>query len=92
MNSNKLRKITREFNKHRAPECFARTLRNGRNNLVIVFSGTSSFSCCFDEHFEDYRQLLKEENENYEIEKVIRIGNAFVVTYKKLPDTACNSF
>ncbi|MEM2509075.1 MAG: hypothetical protein QW673_02635 [Candidatus Thermoplasmatota archaeon] len=91
MKSSKLRKITREFNRYRAPECIAKTLKNEEDKLLILFSGTFSFSCCFDEHFEDYRRMLKDANENYKIEKVIKERNSFIVLYQKLSNTACNS-
>ncbi|MEM2934956.1 MAG: hypothetical protein QXF32_01140 [Candidatus Thermoplasmatota archaeon] len=91
MKSSKLRKITKEFNRYRAPECIARTLKNEKNKLLILFSGTFSFSCCFDEHFEDYRRMLKDANENYKIKKVIKEKNSFIVLYEKLSDTVCDS-
>jgi len=89
MNRNKLRKITRKFNRYRAPECCAKTLKNDEEKLIILFTGTSISSCCFDEHFEDYRIMLKEEG-NYKIEEIIGGGNFFVVVYRKLPDGVCN--
>ena len=60
MDDKKLRNITREFNRWRYPECRARTIKNDDEKLIIQFDGTFSFSCCFDEHFEDFRIMLEE--------------------------------
>jgi len=90
MKPERLRAINRRFNRQRTPECRAKTIKNEEDMMVVVFSGTAIFSCCFDEHFEDYRRMLKEVNENYEIEKVIKCKNSFIVLYKKLSDAVCN--
>lgn len=60
MDSRTLQNISRMFNRYRVPECRVRA-RLSNNTVVAEFTGTAaSFSCCFDEHFEDYRQMLGE--------------------------------
>ena len=81
MNPRKLRAITREFNRYRYPECRARTIANKNGVLIVEFSGTSTHSCCFDEHFEDYRILL---GENVNIEEVDDKGDRFIVFYREV--------
>ena len=83
MEEKKLRRITREFNRWRYPECRARTIKNEEDEIIIKFDGTFNYSCCFDEHFEDYRIMLEEEGEKYTIEEVKQIGNKFIVRYKR---------
>ena len=83
MHPSKLRVISREFNKYRFPECKARVIKNEKEKLTVEFSGTSCFSCCFDEHFEDYRLLLEERGEKYEIEKIENKKEKFIVVYRK---------
>ncbi|KPJ51057.1 hypothetical protein AMJ40_01165 [candidate division TA06 bacterium DG_26] len=86
MDPGTLRRVTREFNRYRAPECRARTVRNGEDRLVVEFSGTAAhFACCFDEHFVDYGYYLKDVAESdFEIEKIERMKNGwFAVTYRR---------
>lgn len=80
MKPNKLRSITRKFNRYRFPECRARTIFNKDGRIIVEFSGTSISSCCFDEHFEDYRLLL---GEDVKIEKIDYLRDRFVVYYKE---------
>lgn len=84
MQPSKLRKISREFNKYRYPECKVRIIKNSNEKLVAEFSGTACFSCCFDEHFEDYGLMLKEEGETYRIEGMEKKEGKFIVTYSKV--------
>ena len=83
MEAAKLRGITRRFNRYRFPECRARVIKNGGNSLVVEFDGTANFFCCFDEHFEDYRIMLKDHGEEFKIEEVKEKGGKFMVRYKK---------
>jgi len=83
MDDKKLRNITREFNKWRYPECRARTIKNEEDKLIMQFDGTFSYSCCFDEHFEDFRIMLEEKGEEFKITEVKHIGRKFVVRYEK---------
>ena len=79
-----LRKISREFNKYRFPECRVRIIKNENGKLVAEFTGTAAkFSCCFDEYFEDYRLMLEDYGEKYEIENLKEKRGRFIVVYKK---------
>ncbi len=85
MRAELLRKISKEFNHFRSPECRARIIENGEKTIKIEFSGTSaSFSCCFDEHFEDYRIMMEEAGTKTKIERVERKGiEKFIVSYMR---------
>lgn len=73
MDAKILRSVTREFNKYRYPECMAKVIKNEGNLIKVEFRGTTvSFSCCFDEHFEDYRELLEEKGIKTKIKFVDR--------------------
>lgn len=84
MNTNILRKLIRKFNSFRSPECKAKTIKNSENELVIEFSGSvASYSCCFDEHFDDLRFLFEDNNIKLNIEEVKKMNNEkFIVKYK----------
>lgn len=87
MNRYLLRKLIKKFNQIRKPECFAKTRKNNKKFLLIEFSGsTASHSCCFDEYFNDFTYLFKDENNlNLEIEYVKRKNlNKFLVKYNIL--------
>ncbi len=61
MNSILLRKLIKKFNELRNPECKAKTIKNKEDELVFEFTGSiASFSCCFDEHFEDLRYFFED--------------------------------
>lgn len=85
MNSNILKKLIRKFNSMRFPECKAKTIKNNENELIIEFSGSvASYSCCFDEHFEDLKYLF-EDNGNIKlyIDEINRKNEEkFIVKYK----------
>ncbi|MCD6473980.1 MAG: hypothetical protein J7K47_03630 [Thermoplasmata archaeon] len=83
MDDKKLRNITKEFKKWRYPECRARTIKNEEEKLIVQFDGTFSYSCCFDEHFEDFRIMLEEKGEEFKITEVKHIGRKFVVRYER---------
>ncbi len=76
--------VSRKFNRYRSPECKAKVLRNKDRYLVVEFSGTNISSCCFDEHFEDYRQILEEYKGKFQIEKIEEKIDRFIVYYKKI--------
>jgi len=81
-----LRKVTREFNKYRAPECRARTLRNKDDSLTVEFNGTQAASaCCFDENFVDYNYYLEDlSGEEFIISGVEEPEEGrFIVVYRK---------
>lgn len=81
-----IRILTMEFNKYRFPECEAKIIKIDEEYIKVEFTGTTaSFSCCFDEHFEDYREMLEEREIKTKIENVKRkeIGK-FVVTFRKI--------
>lgn len=80
MSPNKLRCIIDEFNRYRSPECRARTLYKSDDKIIIEFSGTSIRSCCFDEHFEDFRLLI---GDDMRLESVRDEGYRFVVCYRR---------
>ena len=85
MESNILRKVTREFNKYRYPEARARVLLNKNDYLVVEFTGTkASFACCFDENFIDYKYYLKDiAHKDFNIIKILRKAeDRFLVLYK----------
>ncbi len=85
MKSSILRKITRRFNKFRNPECKATTIRNSEVELEVEFTGTTSgFACCFDEHFIDYKYMLKDNFKmDFIIDGIKRISDdKFIVRYK----------
>jgi len=83
MKSRLLKKVSRDFNHFRSPECRANVIENNGEILKVKFTGTAStFSCCFDEHFEDYRLILEENGIKTEIEKVERKSmEKFIVLY-----------
>ena len=70
LNSASLKAISRRFNRYRSPECRTKAIENKKGCLIVEFSGTNISSCCFDEHFEDYRQILEEHGEKIQIEKI----------------------
>lgn len=76
-----LRKLSREFNKYRYPECRVKIIKNEDDRLIAEFTGTANFMCCFDEHFEDYRQMLEEHGEKVEIKDVVAREGKFIVVY-----------
>ena len=82
MESNWLRKITREFNKCLYP-CKARTIKNDGNKLIMEFRETFIFSSCAEEHFESFRILLEEKGEKYITKEIKHIGRKFIVEYEK---------
>ncbi|RKZ00456.1 MAG: hypothetical protein DRQ10_04145 [Candidatus Hydrothermota bacterium] len=85
----KLRKVVREFNKYRNPECKARTVRNKDDELVVEFSGSvASYACCFDENFIDFKFYIEDiADENMEIKEIKRVkSDKFVVKYAKSVD------
>ncbi len=85
MNSRILRKIIKKFNELRNPECKAKTLKNKDDEIVIEFTGSvASYSCCFDEHFEDLRYLIEDKSSlKFFIEEVNRKDeDKFIVKYK----------
>lgn len=82
----KLKNITRKFNRFRAPECRVKTVKNTKEEIEIEFTGTAAdFSCCFDEHFIDYKYLLMDIFKlEFKIEEIERINDdKFIVIYKK---------
>ena len=83
MDKKKLIGIVKEFNRWRYPECRAKTIKNDDEKLIMQFDGTFSYSCCFDEHFEDFRIILEEKGEKFKITEVKHIGEKFVVRYEK---------
>ncbi len=86
MDSSTLRKVTAIFNRYRAPECRARVVQNKPPFLVVEFSGTrAALSCCFDEHFVDYRYYLKDfSGIEFQIDQVdMTKRGRFVVTYRR---------
>lgn len=89
METKKLRKVVREFNKYRNPECKARTVRNKDDELVVEFSGSvASYACCFDENFIDFKFYIEDiADENMEIKEIKRVkSDKFVVKYAKSVD------
>ncbi|MBC7194919.1 MAG: hypothetical protein H5U37_04610 [Caldisericia bacterium] len=85
MNSILLRKLIKKFNELRNPECKAKTIKNKEDELVLEFTGsTASFSCCFDEHFEDLRYFFEDKGGiKLFIEDVKRENEEkFIVKYK----------
>lgn len=87
MNRYLLGNLIKKFNNVRKPECFAKTIKNDEKFLLIEFSGsTASFSCCFDEYFNDFTYLFKDEiGLNLEIKDIKRRNlNKFLVKYKIL--------
>lgn len=96
MNRFLLKKATREFNRYRFPESYARTVVNKNGLLKIRFSGIkATFACCFavrrqrlcrrrDENFEDYRYYLKDiTGIDYKLKQVKKINDKFIVTYRR---------
>ena len=89
METKKLRKVVREFNKYRNPECKARTVRNKDYELVVEFSGSvASYACCFDENFIDFKFYIEDiADEKMEIKEIKRVkSDKFVVKYAKSVD------
>ena len=89
METKKLRKVVREFNKYRNPECKARTVRNKDDELVVEFSGSvASYACCFDENFIDFKFYIEDiADEKMEIKEIKRVkSDKFVVKYAKSVD------
>lgn len=87
MNRYLLRKLIKKFNINRKPECFAKTRKNNEKFLLIEFSGsTASHSCCFDEYFNDFTYLFKDEiGLKLEIENIKKRDlNKFLVKYNIL--------
>lgn len=85
MKSQELRKVTKEFNYYRSPECRAQTLFNEEDVIKIKFSGTKAgFACCFDENFQDFRYYLKDiAKVEATIEKIKRTkNNNFIISYR----------
>lgn len=78
--------LTSQFNRYRFPECEAKIVKIDEDSIKIEFTGTTaSFSCCFDEHFEDYREMLEERGIKTEIENVERRGiEKFLVIFRKI--------
>ena len=78
-----LRKISREFNHFRFPECRAKVIEKGEKSIRVEFTGTAaSFSCCFDEHFEDFRLVMEERGMKTDIGEIKRESPAkFIVLY-----------
>lgn len=90
MNSYLLSNIVKKFNKTRKPECIVKTIENNDKFLKVKFTGTTaSYSCCFDEHFNDFRFLLNDEsNIEIRIEDIKRRNlYDFLVIYKILKKT-----
>lgn len=86
MDPNLLRKVTRRFNRYRAPECRARVLRNEKDSLKVEFRGTKATSgCYFDENFVDYNYYLKDlADEGFLLAEIRRPEEGrFIVVYKK---------
>lgn len=83
MDARSLRKVTREFNFLRSPECRARTVGNDERSLTVEFTGSTCFSCCFDEHFVDYVYYIEDlTGERFEIAGIERIApDKFRVVY-----------
>jgi hypothetical protein len=83
VNSKDLKRVTKEFNRYRFPECKAQTLENNSKFLKIRFVGTkANFACCFDENFYDFQYYLKDvANLDAKIQDVIRDGASFIVYY-----------
>ncbi len=80
-----LRKVSREFNKWRSPECKVKVLKNRGNNLTVEFTGTrAGFACCFDENFVDYVYYLEDiGKKKFEVSQIKRKDKErFVVNYK----------
>ncbi len=89
MKPEKLRKITRRFNRYRSPECRAKVARNAGAELEVSFTGsTASFACCFDENFVDYCYLIRDiAGEEFAIKEIRRRGSEeFRVIYIKKED------
>ncbi len=85
MEPKKLRKVTREFNRYRAPECRVKTVKNTEKELVVRFEGTgASFYCCYDENFIDYLYYLKDHaGKSFKIQEVKETKpGVFLVVYK----------
>lgn len=83
MNPKILRRIIRKFNKIRNPECKAKTIKNSDEELVVEFSGTvASYSCCFDEHFNDLSYMFEDNNIKLFIDEIKRNDEKFIVKYK----------
>ncbi|MDI6861678.1 MAG: hypothetical protein QMD25_06730 [Caldisericia bacterium] len=84
MNSNILKKLIRKFNSLRYPECKAKTIKNCEDELIVEFSGSvASYSCCFDEHFNDLSFLFEDNNIKLNIEEIKRKkDDKFIVKYK----------
>jgi len=78
-----LRKISREFNHFRFPECRAKVIGKGEESIRVEFTGTAaSFSCCFDEHFEDFRLMMEERGMKADIGEIKRESpDKFIVLY-----------
>lgn len=86
MNKETLENLTEKFNRFRNPECRAEVVEKKDDEIKVKFTGTSAhFSCCFDEHFIDYKYMLKDFLKiDFKLEKVERISDEeFVVKYKK---------
>jgi len=86
MEAKKIKKVTREFNKYRAPESKARVVLNKDSTLKVEFTGTkASYVCCFDENFIDYSYYLKDlANKDFQIMQIKRKApERFLVTYKQ---------
>lgn len=81
----KLRKVTRSFNRFRFPEVKAKVMENREGLLKVKFTGVSApFSCCFDENFIDYAYYVKDET-SCELELISikrKRLNEFIVIYK----------
>ncbi len=89
MRPEKLRKITRRFNRYRSPECRAEVVRNEDREVEVKFTGsTASFACCFDENFVDYCYLIRDlAGEDFVIKEIKRRGpEEFRVVYIKKED------
>lgn len=85
MNRYSLIKVVRKFNKIRKPECYGKTVKNENNSLLMEFSGsTAPYSCCFDEHFNDFSFMLEEQfGVKFIIEDIKRRSlDKFLVSYK----------
>ncbi len=85
MKDQELRKVTKEFNYYRSPECRAQILFKREDIIKIKFSGTKAgYACCFDENFQDFRYYLRDiAKVEATIEKIKRTkNNNFIISYK----------
>ncbi len=86
MGKGELKKVEKEFNFYRDPECHAEIIDAGEDEIKVEFSGTvASYACCFDENFIDFQfYVLDFVGEEIEVKEIKREkSDKFIVTYSR---------